>query len=411
MSHTSKEFQAGFSVLAILVIIRIHRWQCPVDHGKGRQGLPIRASKRIFQWNVPAVQDGPQWLASGSVSENMLTIDGSLGEGGGQVLRTSLGLSLVTGRAFRISNIRAHRNHPGLRAQHLTAVQAAAAVGQAQVEGASLGSQQLEFRPAAVVAGEHAFAVSTAGSAALVLQTVLPALITAAQPSALVLTGGTHNPLAPPFEFLARTFLPLLRRMGPQVRAKLDRHGFYPAGGGKMRVTIEPVPQLARLDLPERGDLLKLRATAVLANLPAHVAERELKILKRELDLDGDCLRIEKVKSSGPGNAVFVEVECQHLTEVFTGFGELGVKAEIVASRLAKEVRRYLDTGAPVDEYLADQLLLPMALARGGSFVTGPLSSHTATNLEVIKLFLAVDIKTEAVTNDTTRLEVRPISS
>jgi len=175
----------------------------------------------------------------------MLTIDGSVGEGGGQILRTALSCALVTGQAFRMFGIRAGRQRPGLQAQHLAAVQAAAAVGQADVDGAQIGPQELVFQPRAVAAGEYSFPVGTAGSTTLVLQTVLPALTAAAGPSAILLEGGTHNPLAPPFEFLVKAFLPLLHRMGPSVRAKLDRHGFYPAGGGKLRVSIEPVAKLA----------------------------------------------------------------------------------------------------------------------------------------------------------------------
>ena len=177
----------------------------------------------------------------------MLTIDGSRGEGGGQILRTSLGLSLVTGRAFRIVRIRAGRAKPGLRHQHRTAVQAAARVGNAEVEGAEVGSMELTFVPGAVAAGEYEFSVGTAGSAALVLQAVLPALLTASQPSRLKLEGGTHNPFAPPFDFLAKTFLPIVNRMGPRVTAELERPGFYPAGGGEMRLTIEPCARLRRI--------------------------------------------------------------------------------------------------------------------------------------------------------------------
>ena len=336
----------------------------------------------------------------------MLTLDGSIGEGGGQILRTALSLALVTGQAFRIEKIRARRPKPGLQAQHLAAVQAAATIGAAEVEGASLGSQEILFRPRHVTPGDYAFAVGTAGSATLVLQTVLPALMIAGGPSSLVLEGGTHNPMAPPFEFLAKTFLPLIHRLGPKVRAKLDRHGFYPAGGGKMRVTIEPVPTLARLDLEERGRGLRLSATAVVANLPRHVAERELKVLKRALDLDLQALHVEEVKSHGPGNAAYVQVECANLTEVLTGFGALGVRAEAVAHQLAKDVSRYLESGVPVGEHLADQLLLPMALAGGGTLVTLPLSSHARTNLEVLQAFLAVEVKVEPQSETAVRVEV-----
>jgi RNA 3'-terminal phosphate cyclase (ATP) len=335
----------------------------------------------------------------------MLTLDGSFGEGGGQILRTALSLSLVTGQAFRMFKIRAGRQKPGLQAQHLAAVKAAAAVGQAEVEGADKGSQELLFRPRGVSAGEYDLDVGTAGSVTLVLQTVLPALLTAARPSTLSLEGGTHNPLAPPFEFMAKTFLPLLARMGPQVRAKLDRYGFYPAGSGKMRVSIEPVARLTPLDLPERGGGLRLSATVLTANLPRHIAERELKVLKRELDLH--AARAEEVKSRGPGNVVLIEVESAHVVEVFAGFGELGVKAEMVAGRLAKAVRCYLNAAVPVGEHLADQLLLPMALVRSGSFVTLPLSSHALTNIEVLRRFLPIAVETEPISEAAVRVVVR----
>ena len=340
--------------------------------------------------------------------EDLLAIDGSAGEGGGQILRTSLSLSLITGRPFRLFNIRAGRQRPGLQAQHLAAVHAAAAVGQAQVRGDAAGSREITFRPAAVMPGDYAFDVGTAGSTLLVLQTVLPPLLATLGPSSLLIEGGTHNPLAPPFEFIARTFLPLVERMGPRVQAKLDRHGFYPAGGGKIRVTIQPGPALTRLDLPERVEWRRRRAIALVANLPRHVAERELKVLKRGLGLEPRDLKIEEGKARSPGNVAFVELESNELTEVFTSFGELGLPAETVAARLVESVGQFLEAGAPVGEHLADQLLLPMALAGGGSFFTAPLSSHARTNIEVLKLFLPVDIRVEPASNRSVRIEVNP---
>jgi RNA 3'-terminal phosphate cyclase (ATP) len=236
----------------------------------------------------------------------MIRIDGSFGEGGGQILRTSLALSLVTGQPFRSEKIRAGRKTPGLLRQPLTAVNAAARIGQAEVEGTSIGSQQLTFTPGKVAAGEYAFAVGTAGSTTLVLQTVLPALLLAASsggPSRLTLEGGTHNPFAPPFDFLARAFLPLLNRLGPRVEATLERYGFYPAGGGKLTVTIEPAARLTRLELPERGEVTERRARAVVGNLPLRIAERELKIIRRKMSWKDEWLRAEAVENSpGPGN-------------------------------------------------------------------------------------------------------------
>jgi RNA 3'-terminal phosphate cyclase (ATP) len=204
----------------------------------------------------------------------MITIDGSFGEGGGQILRTSLALSLVTGHAFRIQNIRAGRAKPGLLRQHLTAVQAAVEVGDAAVDGATLGSKELVFKPGKVRAGDYRFAVGTAGSATLVLQTILPALIIGKEPSRLTLEGGTHNPHAPPFDFLDRAFLPLLNRTGPQVSMKLERIGFYPAGGGRFTVEIIPTDKLKGLDLRERGESKGRSARAIFSNLSAGVANR-----------------------------------------------------------------------------------------------------------------------------------------
>ena len=228
----------------------------------------------------------------------MLTIDGSFGEGGGQILRTALALSLVTGKPFRIENIRAGRKTPGLLRQHLTAVSAAAAIGQADVEGAAIGSRAVAFSPTALKSGEYSFAVGTAGSTTLVLQTVLPALLMGEGQSKLTLEGGTHNPFAPPFDFLVRSFLQLMNRMGPRVTAELERPGFYPAGGGKFSVTIEPATPLARLDLLTRGDLVARRAKAMIANLPRNVAAREMAVIGKKMSWPSEWLTVEAVDNS-----------------------------------------------------------------------------------------------------------------
>ena len=321
----------------------------------------------------------------------MMRLDGSAGEGGGQILRTALGLSIVTGVPFRIDTIRARRKNPGLQRQHLAAVKAAARVGSAEVNGAAIGSQVLTFVPHAVCPGHHRFDVGSAGSAMLVLQTVLPALMTAPEPSELVLEGGTHNPWAPPFDFVEKAFLPLLARMGAHVRSVLERRGFYPVGGGCVRIGIEPAAKLGTLDLHARGDVRAIRATAIVSRLPSDIARRELAVLGQALSLGLHELRaVEDRDAYGPGNIAFVEIESDGATEVFTGFGRKGVRAETVAEKLAGEVRRYLDEGAPVGEYLADQLLVPLALAGSGGFTAGSMSSHAETNVEVISKFLPV---------------------
>ncbi|HUT25110.1 MAG TPA: RNA 3'-terminal phosphate cyclase [Sumerlaeia bacterium] len=323
----------------------------------------------------------------------MIEIDGSSGEGGGQILRSSLALSLVTSRPFRIDNIRAGRKKPGLLRQHLTAVRAAQEVGDADVTGDAIGSRTLTFAPKGVRPGRYRFTVGTAGSCTLVLQTALPALLTAEGASELVLEGGTHNPYAPPFDFLDKAFLPTINRMGPRATASLERPGFYPAGGGRFTVRIEPAPRLERFDLLERGEIQGRLARAVVAQLPAAIARRELAVLRNALSWDETCLHVEEIRnSSGPGNVLIVEIQCENVVEVFTGFGQRGVPAERVAEETAQAVRQYLAADVPVGRHLADQLLIPMALAGGGRFRTLSPTRHTTTNVEVIKRFLDVEV-------------------
>lgn len=338
----------------------------------------------------------------------MLIIDGSKGEGGGQILRSSLALSLVTGTAVKVHSIRAKRSRPGLMRQHLTAVRAAAEVGRAEVTGAEIGSREIVFRPQAKAEpGAYTFNVGSAGSTTLVLQTVLPALITAAGPSQITLEGGTHNPLAPPFDFLDQAFLPLLARMGPRVTARLRAPGFFPAGGGRIDVTVEPA-KLVRLDLPERGAIESKRAVAAVANLPVAIARREIDSAREILGWEPSCFRVERLEgSAGPGNVLTITVACTHVTEVFTGFGEKSVRAEVVAERAAKEAKAWLDAGVPVGEHLADQLLLPMALAGGGSFRTIEPSSHTRTQMELLERVLGVKITATERGEGVFEIEVR----
>ena len=337
----------------------------------------------------------------------MITIDGSKGEGGGQILRTALTLSLATGRACRIENIRGGRPKPGLLRQHLTAVNAAAAISGARVEGADPGSRTLTFEPGRVKAGDYAFAVGTAGSATLVLQTVLVPLLVAAERSTLTLEGGTHNPWAPPFDFLARVFLPLVNRMGPKVEATLERPGFYPAGGGRFTVTIEPAPRLARLELLERGEIVDRKVKVMIANLPKHIAERELATALRLLNWAGECGSIDETPGApGPGNVLLVELTSEHVTEICTGFGEMRTPAEGVAEKAAKELRRYLAAGVPVGLHLADQLMPLLALGAGGSYRTLPLTRHAQTNADVIRQFVEVGIEVTAETRDVVRVDV-----
>jgi RNA 3'-terminal phosphate cyclase (ATP) len=337
----------------------------------------------------------------------MITIDGSEGEGGGQILRTSLALSLVTGQPFLMERIRAGRQKPGLLRQHLTAVEAAKTVGCAEVTGATMNSQTLEFRPGPVTPGNYRFAVGTAGSATLVLQTVLPSLLTASGTSTLTLEGGTHNPMAPPFDFLAGSFMPLIQRMGPRVELELRSPGFYPAGGGRFHARIEPVKRLSRLVLTERGTIRGRRARAWLSKLSSEVAERELTVVQEELGWCAEECAVEVVAHpKGPGNALVLEVEAEQVTAVFTGFGERGRPAEEVAQEAVAAAKVWLDADVPVDEYLADQLLLPMALARGGSFRTTKPSLHSTTNAAMIQRFLPGPIRFEQESEQAWRVTI-----
>lgn len=324
----------------------------------------------------------------------MITIDGSMGEGGGQVLRSALGLSLLTQKPFRIEQIRANRRQPGLRRQHCTAVRAAAQVGGIALDGVEVGTSELSFEPQGVFHGNHHFDVGTAGSATLVLQTILMPLLASAGESRITIEGGTHNPLAPCFDFIERVFLPLLGRMGVVLEVELERHGFYPRGGGRFRVQLVGGRAWNRLDLLERGGVRSRAARVLLARLPEHIGRRELKVVERNPAWQNT--RLVEPDSLGPGNAVMLDVDSEHVSEMFTSCGERGVRAEVVAERALEEAERYLELGVPVGEHLADQLLLPMAVAGGGSFRTGPLSLHTTTNMDVIREFLDVEFSVEA---------------
>ncbi len=337
----------------------------------------------------------------------MIEVDGSLGEGGGQVVRSALALATVTGQAVRVERVRARRERPGLQRQHLAAVQAAARISNGRLEGAVLGSTRVELDPGPVVGGTFHFAIGTAGSAPLVLATILPALVLADEPSVVTIEGGTHNPLAPTFDFLRASLLPLLSRMGAEVRLTLERHGFYPTGGGRLRAEIAP-GAFGALELEALGAQRWRRATATVADLPRHVARRELDTLAHKLGLEERDL-VEEVlpHGRGPGNVVKVELQHEHATIVLTEHGKKGLPAEQVAARLAAQVRRFERAGVAVDEHLADQLLLPMALGEGGRFTTLRPSSHARTQAHLLSRFLGAVVETRELGDDRWLVEVR----
>ena len=332
----------------------------------------------------------------------MIHIDASQGEGGGQVLRTSLALSMVTGQPVLLDKIRARRPKPGLMRQHLTCVTAAQAISGAQVDGATLGSQTLQFTPGPVRGGEHRFSIGTAGSVMLVLQTVWPALLLADAPTRLTLQGGTHNPMAPSFHFIERAYAPLVRRLGAASALRLRRCGFYPGGGGEIEAELHPAGAagLQPFDLIERGAWLGQQPECLIPGLKRSIAERELEVLHEQLGWAFDHTAIPVMRQNeGPGNALLATLRHEHVTEVFCSLGEKTRSAESVAKDVARQVKHYLGSTAALGTYLADQWVLPLALAvwrsgRAARYTCTDVSLHAATNFSVIGQFLPVRIDT-----------------
>ena len=321
----------------------------------------------------------------------LIELDGATGEGGGQILRTALTLSMITGQPFRITNIRANRSKPGLMRQHLVAVQSAAHISDAVVTHAEVGSTTLDFAPGKVKPGDYQFAIGTAGSCTLVLQTLLLALAHADAPSTVRITGGTHNPMAPTVQFLQRAYCRALKAMGVEVDISLVRSGFYPAGGGVVVASVAPCQRIAQISLMERGARHAGFAEAIVAGIARDVGQRELACLGSGMGWQEAQLLMRGLPAEqGPGNALLLTLEHEHVTEVFSAIGEKSVRSEAVARHVLQETRQYVASGAAVGEHLADQLLLPMALAGGGCFTASTVSQHAITNAEVIARFLPV---------------------
>lgn len=323
-----------------------------------------------------------------------IQLDGT--DGGGQMLRTALSLAMVTGQPFRMVNIRGKRPKPGLMRQHLTCVKAACEISDGTADGAEIGSTELVFRAGNVRGGSYRFSIGTAGSTSLLLQTLLPALLYADGPSTLRLEGGTHNPLAPPFEFLDRVFLPALRRMGADASISLIESGFVPAGGGIIECSIQPCAKLEPMDLQERGELKSLSLRVPTRNLPIHIAGRILDAALAHLPCDDATVEL---REPGPGRGVccLYQADFGNSAELACTFGETNVTAERVGHRAAKNLQDFIGSGNAVGRHLADQLLLPMALAGGGCFTTMAPDNHVPTNISVIEKFLPVRFKVESI--------------
>ena len=328
---------------------------------------------------------------------NFVTIDGSFGEGGGQILRSSLSLASALSVPTRIENIRARRPKPGLMNQHLAAARAVAKVTDGELGGAAKGSLELPFIPGPIRAGHYSREIGSAGSTTLIFQTLLPILMLAGRESVVTIHGGTHNPMAPPFQYLSECYLPALRLLGIEADCQLLLHGFYPKGGGAMRGTINPWRACpGPLDLSAEVDWGEPEVEIIIANLPEHVAGREQAELSERLRLDPVAIKVEPLSGEvGPGNAVFIRYRAGGRVTLVTAFGEPGKQAERVAQEVAREAKIFARSRAAVDPRLADQLILPLALGTGGRFSTCEVTEHTRTQAEVVRRFLDLSVTFE----------------
>ena len=318
----------------------------------------------------------------------MITIDGAAGEGGGQILRTALSLSAMTRRPICLENIRANRGKPGLMRQHLTAVRAVAEICNAKLEGAELNSTKLVFEPRGIRGGEYHFKIGSAGSAVLVAQTILPVLLKAEARSSVVIEGGTHVQGAPIFEFFDEVFLPQLRRMGCEVSATLERHGFFPAGCGRIRLEIEPLGKSKRYEMLESGALESAEIVAIYSGIDSSIAKAEADIIAHHIEALNPTVTIRGVDAICSGNAVYLKLKFEHITEIFSAIGAIERSRKDVAQSVVKQYNDYRKVGLPVGRLLADQLMLPIfCLDKYGAFRTSPWSMHSKTNLNTISKF------------------------
>lgn len=339
---------------------------------------------------------------------DFVTIDGSMGEGGGQVLRTALSLSAITGTEIELKKIRAGRAKPGLKRQHLTCVKAVAEICGAKVSEVGVGSMELEFKPGPIKGGDYRFDVGTAGSVTLVAQTVIPVLLKADEPSTVTITGGTHVPFAPIWEFFAETYLPELRRMGAKIEAELVQPGFYPAAGGVVKLRIWPFDVEKKIDffdLRELGAYRGGKVVGVVSALPVSIAEAEVGIVGKQLKELELRPEVRTVEAFGPGNYCYAQLDYDRCSVVFSSVGTYDKSRKAVGNEVVTAVHDFLKAGKACEKHLADQLLVPLNLLVGGCVFYDPgrnsrvnwsidvqkETKHYLTNLDVVSAFNVCD--------------------
>jgi RNA 3'-terminal phosphate cyclase (ATP) len=351
-------------------------------------------------------------------ARKVIHIDGSFGEGGGQILRTSMALSCVLGKPVEIVNIRRDRMKPGLQPQHLTAVIAAAAISRADVQGAELSSTAIKFLPGPISGGDYVFDVSqkkgSAGSTSLVLQTIILPLCFAERPSSITVLGGTHVPWSPTFHYLKYIFLPILSRINSPIDLNIKKWGWYPAGGGAVTARINPPAEFRPLRITNRGALLRVTGLSATANLPQDIALRQRDRALHALRHKGIEADIEIIEASSPGKGtlVFLQAEFENITAGFDALGAIGKRAEEVAEEACHKLFRHLDASGAVDPHLADQLIPYLALARGDSeFTTSRVTQHLLTNIWAVQQFLDVGIHLEGKEGEGGHITIRTLSA
>jgi RNA 3'-terminal phosphate cyclase (ATP) len=336
-----------------------------------------------------------------------IEIDGSFGEGGGQILRTALSLSCITGCGLNLFNIRKSRKKPGLMQQHLTCVNAISEICNAEVLGNEAGSTELTFVPRKIKSGNYYFDIKTAGSSSLVIQTLLPPLLFADKPSHIRIKGGTHVPFSPPYDYISEVFIPMLNRIGIKAESSISKYGFYPKGGGEVSFKIFPAEKITGMHAVSKGNLFSITGHSAVSNLPIHIAERQKDSLIQNLSPLTAKINILEVPSFGQGTFVFLKGEYEYILTGFSSLGERGKRAEDVGNEAASLFKHSHNTSACLDPHLADQMVIYLCLAKKDStFTTSRITQHLLTNLWTIEKFLKIRYDIEGTLDSEGRISI-----